>query len=370
MIENLANQYDSYLNNMKYGDSYNVKVHGAQSALNILGYGDTESVNLNTMRYGYYDTNTDCMVSQFQKDHNLNVTGQLDKRTWDGIFSSLLDQKQCIIAKTDTSQVSIIDLDTYLAANGDDSKEYIISGKNTLDDGSSFSNLDSSKTLPNSSYSQFDNSVGDETSNDETVHHNIDTLNPGFSTTKFDDSYNKTGEKTTDWAGVYNKYGGDVWDSLVYNYIVNGGTYYNGISYGYNLNGPNYWNETTQVPIYNGTSDKDYDFIYNLLANSLVNSGVSYDGNPLVVSRSASDGIGEYGGGYDESNNKPFFSPSNIKQLRKSKFDVTIVYGSKGETARKILDVTPIACTQEMDASGNPIFDVYEFVGRDVVYSK
>jgi hypothetical protein len=61
--------------------------------------------------------------------------------------------------------------------------------------------------------------------------------------------------------------------------------------------------------------------------------------------------------------------PSNIKQLRRSRFDVTIVYGAKGETARKILDVTPIAVTQEMNASGEPIYDVYEFVGRDVVYS-
>jgi hypothetical protein len=368
-LVNMADKYEPYLNNMKYGDSYNMKVHSAQTALNILGYGETENVNLNTMRYGYYDVNTDNMVSQFQKEHNLTITGQLDERTWDGIFASLLDQKNCVVAQTATSQISIIDIDTYIESLNNNNKQYIgLDNSQTLGSGSNYDNTGSSKSNSAFSYPPFDNDLlADDVK--EYVHNNLDTLNPGFSKTYFDTAYNENGERTDKWAGAYQLYGSEVWDNLVYNYIVNGGTYYNGMSYSYNLNGPNYWNETVTTPVYNGTSDKDYDFIYNLLANSLVSPGIGYDGEPLRTSKSATNTLKDYDGSYDNSTNAPFFSPSNIKQLRRSRFDLTIVYGAKGETARKLLDLTPIAVTQEMNASGEPIYDVYEFVARDVVYS-
>lgn len=34
-----------------------------------------------------------------------------------------------------------------------------------------------------------------------------------------------------------------------------------------------------------------------------------------------------------------------------------------------IKEVTPISVYQEMDASGEPIYDIYEFVAKDVVYN-
>lgn len=367
-MDNIADQYENYLKNMKYGDEYNIKIHSVQSALNVIGYGEADNVNLNSVRYGHYCVNTDNMISQFQKDHSFVVTGELDERTWDGIFAALLDQAKCIIAKTSLIQISIIDIDSYIESVSNNNRAYVgLNNGTTLDYGSTNYISDSGKSHPDSVYQRFDNDLTGEAYEDY-VHHNIDTLNPRFTTTRFDNLYNENGEKTNDWAGAYSINGSEVWDNLVYNYIVNGGTYYNGISYNYNLNGPNYWNETVTTPVYNGTSDKDYDFIYNLLANSLVSSGLSSNGEPLRSSKSAVNTLKDYDGGYENSTNLPFFSPKNIKQLRKSRFDVTIVYGAKGESARKIIDVTPIAVTQEMNASGEPIYDVYEYVAKDVVY--
>lgn len=366
MYINLANEYQNAYNNVKYGDGYLVGVHGVQTALNMQGYGKIEGVNLNSIMYGYYCVNTENMVTQFQKDNNLNVTETIDKNTWNAIFNKLLAKQGCVIIQTGDKEISIIDIDTYIELLNDEKNNTAgLNSGETLADDRTYPESDSGISFNSDSKKTSTNDILSDSYSTPSTHSNLDITNPGFTDMSWYDVNNILGNPTTSFSGVYNTDGSAIYDDLMYNYIVSGGRYYNGVSYSHNLNGGNEWNDTTSTPSYAGQSDKDYDFIYNLLANSVYGN---YSDAVLRESKSTTDTIKYYGGSFDNLTNAPFFSPSKIDTLRKSKFDITIVYGAKGESARKIRQVTPISVSQEMNASGEPIYDVYEFVARDVSY--
>ena len=366
---NIAEHYDETLKKLSYSKIYNIKVHAVQTALSILDYANiTESVNINTMRYGYYDVNTERMITQFQKDNNLHADGILDNDTWDMIFNKLAEKKELIIVQTGEKEITPVDMDNYIAFLNQEALTHPnLNSEKTLQNDKKYPNSNSGKSFATEGGAKFDNDLGVDLDGEKT-YPNLDVVGPNFGDYTWDIGYGENSNKTNTWFGGHNLNGSEIFDNLVYNYIVAGGKYYNGVSYSYNLNGRNEWNEEYITPNYVGESDKDYDFVYNLLSNSIYKNW-SYDNNPIKSNKSTEDDIGVYGGSFETSNNKPFFNPSNIDQLRKSKFDITVVYGAKGENARKIKDVTPISVSQQMDASGEPLYDIYEFIARDVVYS-
>lgn len=63
-----------------------------------------------------------------------------------------------------------------------------------------------------------------------------------------------------------------------------------------------------------------------------------------------------------------FFRTDNFKQFRKNHQDIKIVFGDRSIT-KTIKDVHIRSVTVEVDTSGNPISEVYEFIARDVVES-
>lgn len=364
---NIANYYDKTLEKLSYSKTYNIKVHAVQTALNLLDYIDIEGVNANTIRYGYYDVNTENMIIQFQKDNNLPANGILDDVTWNKIFGKLAEKKKLIIVQTGEREITPVDIDNYIATlNQEELVHPNLDSEKTTEGDKDYPYSDSGKSFFTSGSAKFDNDLVGGLKGEKT-HPNLDVVGPNFGDYYWDTGYGSNSNKTNNWFGNHNINGSEIFDNLMYNYIVSGGKYYNGISYSHNLNGDKEWQEDYITPNYAGESNKDYDFVYNLMSNSIYKS-VWYDGNPIKSSKSSDENIGEFGGSFETSNNKPFFHPKNIKQLRKSKFDITIVYGAKGENARKIKDVVPISVSQQMDASGEPLFDVYEFVARDVVY--
>ena len=367
VLINVADNYQPTYMNTEYGDGYLIGIHAVQTALNMQGYGKIDGVNLNSLYYGYHGVDTEKMIKQFQKDNNLNITEKLDKKTWDAIFSNLLKKQGCILVQTGDEEISIIDIDTYIETLNDDNRN---SPDNATGDEPgediTYPNLDSGKSYPAQQDRTGGSDILNEPSNGQRTHPNLDVLNPGMTDTAWYDAIAAASSgKTTSYIGNHNVDGSAMFDDLVYNYVTSGGTYYNGVSYSYNLNGGSSFDDDYKK-INLGQSEKDYDFISNLLANSIYGNNEYY--LPIRESKSTTDGLGYYGGTYEGSTNKPFFDPANIDALRKSKFDITIVYGAKGEQARKIRRVTPISVTQEMNASGEPIFDVYEFVARDVSY--
>lgn len=368
---NLADDYkDSYVH-LKYGDGYSIGVNGIQTALNMLGYGKIDGVNLNSIVYGFYCVNTENMIKQFQEDNNLNITETLTEQTWIAIFNKLLLKLKCVLIKVSDEKINIVDIDAYIDLLYKYKKARISSNsEETLEDTNNNTQSNSSKDFSNlEDYKAYSDSMG-KTLDKNKIYNTLNSLNPGMTGTTWYITNSSGGETTNALSGNYIIEGDAKFDDFMYTYIMNGGTYYNGVHYSHNLNGSNSWNEETRTPNYAGTSNKDYDFIYNLLANSVYGDGGYYLGEDGAQSESKStvDTIKYYGGTFGNSTNKPFFSPDNISKLRQSKFDITIVYGAKGECARKIRQVTPISVSQEMNASGEPIYDIYEFVARDVSY--
>ena len=91
------------------------------------------------------------------------------------------------------------------------------------------------------------------------------------------------------------------------------------------------------------------------------------------------DIVSEGGESYDEGDIDPgdssinphyssYFKPSNEKTFRKSRGDIKIVFGDNTLT-KSVHDVFIRSQSVEVDTSGNPIYEVYEFIARDVTES-
>jgi hypothetical protein len=367
--ENIATLYTDTYSRLDFREKvpYDIGIHAIQTALYLQDYNNKTDININDLVFGYYDVNTQKMIKKFQIINKMKpAEGVLNEQTWNAIFDGLALTKGVELDKTGEKEVTIVDSDNFLDRN------YLV-------------NLD-----PEQKNKDYDNDGNDNNPNSAG---GINFNNDGNYTLSDDLNGEKYGEDLHNYiTDIRNIRGGDIIDGYV---TGNGGYVYSGpdeyvrdgsissIDPGdYNLlgkkivvmgsdsltDGNNRWNDSSISSLNDNDYQRDYDFIYNLLANTAY-SGGGYI-NPFQESNSTIDTLENYSGSYERSNNKPFFSPDNMSSLRRSKFDMTIVYGAKGKKARKLIKVVPMSVTQEMNASGEPIYDVYEFVARDVVYSE
>lgn len=357
---NIAEQYKNYLKTVVYGNGYDVRMHGFQTALSVLGYIAKEDVNKNNIQYGYHCVDTENMIKNYQKERGLIVDGIVDEETWDYVFFDLINKHKVTVVQTGERQVSLYDIDKLIESGGENGGGTLGDSNGVVDPNGGDNDSDGIINLP-----EYDNDLLYPDSNDGFNTNGGGYPGTGFPTLDGMLDYITGGGDTSSFDEIFNTNGGASFDELVYNYIVNGGEVYNGLTYNYNLDGGHSWHDDRLDYVTSGSSNKDYDYIYNLLANSVYEGALRSE--PLWTSTSDTD-VGKYGGGFDPVTQRPFFSPGNLDKLRRSKFDMTIVYGAKGENARKIVEVTPISVTQEFDASGEPIYDIYEFIAKDVVY--
>lgn len=348
----ISERYTDDLKLLKYGQGYDIRIHAIQTTLLILDPIYFDKINTNDLNFGYYCSSTESIITEFQKYNKLVSDGKLTLETWNSIFSQLKILKNCSVIQTGPKSIDIIGANELLEGNNINSSNN--SKVPTLSDNED--NISSDVILSIAS----DNLAYEENTSGKSYLSNINNFSSNLKNNSL----------------LYYQYnnlsGGKTFDDLAYNYIVSGGRVYNNASYSYNLTGSESWDYKYITPImFNSTGgeNKDYDYIYNLLANSV------YDGNinlsPMAVSFSNND-IGKYLGPLGKSTNKTYFSPyaeNKFKNdaLKNSKFDITIVYGPKGSKARKIIEVTPMAMSQEVNASGEPIYDIYEFIAKDVV---
>lgn len=345
--------------------SYDIGIHAIQTALYIQGYDNKPDIDVNNIVFGYYDVYTEKMIKQFQISNNMNpAEGVLNEETWNSIFDGLVLTKKVALFITGEEEITIVDNDEYLDL-GSERRGYMTSGSENFND--------KDKNSPhNDGYSNFINS-GDYTTSDDLSGENFGQNLYNQITDLKDSGLNDIINQYITGDGGYSGFGFGQYltnGSMILNdlrdytipgkrVVVPGGSSLTG--------GSNRWNDTSISSLNYSDYQRDYDFIYNLLANTAYSAG-GYT-NPLQSSNSTIDTLENYSGSYESSSNKPFFNPDNINTLRRSKFDITIVYGAKGEKARKLISVVPMSVTQEMNASGEPIYDVYEFVAQDVVYS-
>lgn len=341
--------------------SYDIGIHAIQTALYIQGYNNKPDIDVKNIAFGYYDVYTEKMIKQFQTGNNLKpAEGVLNKETWEAIFDGLASIKGVGLLLTGKKEITIVD--DYLDCRK--SGQYIESESE---------NFNADKNAP---YSD----VGIDFRNNENYTASDDLSGKNFG----QNSYNYiTDVNSSELNGIIDYYltgNGDSSEFGFGKYLTNGSINSNDpgdyIVFGKKVvapggssltGGSSRWNDTSISSLNYSDYQKDYDFIYNLLANTTY-SGGGYT-NSLQSSNSTIDTLKNYSASYESSSNKPFFNPDKINTLRKSKFDITIVYGAKGKKARKLISVVPMSVTQEMNASGEPIYDVYEFVAQDVVYS-
>lgn len=347
----ISEKYSDSLSRINYTSEYDIRVHAVQSIILILYSDYLTDLNLNEINFGYYCYVTECLIKEFQNINGLNVTGTLDEVTWNEIHDKFKILKKSAIIQTGPKRITVINIDSLLS-------DYIV--KDNINNDNSLSEYIEGGGL------SYNTSIGYE------------NLDGGINFIEYLKAYEIYGQDTSLSNLAYTDLnGGKYFDELAYNYIVSGGSVYNNVSFGYNIgNGGESWHDKYLTPLkYNvsGSSNRDYDYIYNLLSNTIYEGNV--DLSPINVSYSSND-IGKFAGKYGTSNNDTFFSNSgykdpyfsnNVGTLRKSRFDIEIVYGAKGSKSRKILDVIPMSISQEVDASGEPIYDVYEFIARDVV---
>ena len=67
----------------------------------------------------------------------------------------------------------------------------------------------------------------------------------------------------------------------------------------------------------------------------------------------------------DSPHYNSFFKEDNLKLHRQNRKDIKIVFGSNSIT-KTIKDVFMRSVSVEVDTSGNPISEIYEFIARDV----
>lgn len=366
--ENVSTLYtDNYLRlDFRENVPYDIGIHAIQTALYIQGDNIEAGININDLVFGYYDVNTERMIKEFQINNDMKpADGTLNKATWDAIFNGLALSRGVGIAKTGEEEITIVDNDDYLDSINDNSNYNPDGNENYGDDGND-NNLNNGGGINfrnDGNYTVSDDLSGEKYGDDS---YNYITDIGDFNDSDIIDGYvTGNGGYSYSGSGSYSMYGGvSAIDPGDYNLLGNKIVIPGGNSL---TDGNNRWNDTSLSSLNDNDYQKDYDFIYNLLANTAY-SGGGYT-NPLQSSNSTTDTLENYTGSYERSTNESFFNPDNIATLRRSKFDITIVYGAKGQKARKLIQVVPMSVTQEMNASGEPIYDVYEFVAKDVVYS-
>lgn len=88
------------------------------------------------------------------------------------------------------------------------------------------------------------------------------------------------------------------------------------------------------------------------------------DGN--FISKNAEDKIPDHK--YDgSSKHTPYFNQFNTKQLRKTDLEMKIDFGANSPLSKIIKHMYLRSTGIEVDASGNPIYEVYEFIAQDVI---
>ena len=72
---------------------------------------------------------------------------------------------------------------------------------------------------------------------------------------------------------------------------------------------------------------------------------------------------------YGSNNYDSFFNENNNELFRKNNNDITITYGN-GYKYKILKNVIFRSKTQQVNANGEPIADVYEFIARDLIESE
>lgn len=338
----IEDRWTENLGNLQYEDGYDIRLHAAQVALGILARRTNliGAVNFSTVRFGYYDVNTEGALEAFQRAINIHVTRKLDRITYEKLFEVLRGRLNVVILEVGTNQLKISEI--------------------TKD----ISDLLPDFNYPNNNDNE-DSWLGDnDNSNTEEGFDNIPDIDWGDSDGDYYDPNN--GDDPKDFSD-------DFWDSIkdgenpddiftVRTPDFGGGDY--GPPFINRGHGEDY-TDTNGYPSSGGIENND--FIDNLLSNSIYKGNFDYE-KPVSWMSKSDMSINVDGFKYDSSDKHgTFFNSKNSSETRRSGYDITIVYGANSQLAKKLVDVRQRSRSQQIDASGEAIYDVIEFIANDVI---
>jgi hypothetical protein len=347
----IDNQWDKSIFNMSYGDGYDIRLHAIQVGLNLIHRRSNKlgpamfSVDLSTIVFGYFDVQTEDALRKFQGSIGLVETGKIDETTYQMLFDALRREFGVIILHNGIETLKIYEITKdlleqfpWLKVSIDSDGETLSPMQNTLEEGGQEEgsypdvyNSDNSREMDNSFNNIINGVPGSSSYAQVNIPNNSETLDPF-------------------WDSLVNGYGKEQFAASMVYTAPNGGKEYTDLSG-------------------NVYGDGDEDFVGHLLANSIYKGNFDYD-KPMAWKSTSKMDINVAGFKYEKSEkHKTFFAKENSADNRKSKFNITIVYGTNGQFAKQIVDVRPRSTTQEVDASGNPIYDIIEFVAKDVIES-
>lgn len=69
----------------------------------------------------------------------------------------------------------------------------------------------------------------------------------------------------------------------------------------------------------------------------------------------------------NNNNNDSFFNSNNTDLLRQDDIDISITYGTNQTHKKTIKSAKFRSIGQQIDANGNPIYEIYEFIAKDLL---
>ena len=363
---NARDLYSDNLKNASYNNTqYNVKVHALQTALSFLGYNIdkakeySNSNAIDNVKYGYYSPTTELIIKSFQNEHNIVPNGKMTKETWYKVFNSLENETNSELKISKDGNLEIF------------SKNKSAVPKQTeilSDSTNNTSNMSANKLLANEIEDDYDNFPPYEKNTVSTAYRDIKEKNNQLTdgneqiispNTASIQSYLALANKTPEYrAGV-------VKDKFYEN--LNASNNWKSLG-GKVKNIKNTVGDKTNYVSFNNTGQgREYSIINSLLANSIYEGNLTNEPMYEYKTTPYSD-IGKCKKSFETSQHSlPFFNKNNNKTFRKAHENITIVYGASGEKAIKIVDVMYRTKSQSIDASGEAVYDVIEFVAKDAI---
>lgn len=360
------------LENLSYGDGYDIRIHAIQVALSLISRRSTKTgavmkdIDYSSVRFGYYCSKTEESIKNFQIATGIPITEKLDELTYKYILMTLRVELNSVIAKVNDTTLKIYevtsDLEEYLPPifidlndkiDWDDITEGGYAEGNELEEEPqpSYDDLSYGEIIPDSwpssdIYDKFWDSFFDR---DNEVDDYFGIFTGGGSSFGIGGSYVLgIGGDTSSFNGnfILDGSSSDVFNGTLY---LGGGEYYSGLA------------------TYDTGNGESATFIDGLLANSIYAGNLDYSKPTSWVSKSKMN-INVNGYKYESSlKYGTFFSDMNLSETRRSGFDITIVYGPNGRFAKKLIGVVPRGKSQQIDASGEALFDVIDFIAKDIV---
>lgn len=341
----VEDKWTENLYNLQYGDGYDIRVHAAQVALSILARRTNllGNINFSTVRFGYYDTNTESAIEAFQKATGIYVTKKLDRITYEKLFDVLRGRLNVTILEVGENQLRVSEITKDIA---DLLPDFNYPNNNENNDDTLFGDENSNLDFSDDMFGQSDEiNWGDL---------DIGEYNPNgnYNSNDFLDDY---------WKHIKEDDADDTFTIFTPDFPDFGGG--GGSPFRPGGNGEDY----TDINGYPSTGNENHDFIDNLLSNSIYKGNFDYE-KPISWMSKSEMNINVNGFRYDNSDKYgTFFDSRNSSETRNSGYDITIVYGANSQLAKKIVDIRPRSKSQQIDSSGEAIYDVIEFIAKDVI---